>query len=343
MVSLSKPRSLGVILYELFVGQPPFYTNNLVTLVRLIINDSVKYPDNMSAKFKDFLKGLLNKDPNRRLNWPRLLEHPFIQETDAEKEDRMRKTEKYNQWIGLNFDQIMKVTPVLTSRQEPRNSKKNTPLDTHVNDGLLFDQLDFEGEDFEENIDKAWADWLAECADRSKIPSLRKNTKLLEAILKALQTNVIDMQASNKLLDQFACCLKTIVALSSQTEDQVSSTDILKNKTIGQSLISKLKVLSKDKEPSEKLCKLLSCLLAAISHWAEAVYDPSEGLPETLYQSKTCVNRLITSAEHTLGAWHLQGIACIITSQQRSKDLWQTDKNSSQGCQVKFEFLQRAS
>jgi fused-like protein len=58
--------SLGVILYELFVGQPPFFTNNLMSLIKLIIKDPVKYPDNMSEKFKDFLKGLLNKDPTRR-------------------------------------------------------------------------------------------------------------------------------------------------------------------------------------------------------------------------------------------------------------------------------------
>ncbi|XP_057970739.1 serine/threonine-protein kinase TIO [Malania oleifera] len=73
--------SLGVILYELFVGQPPFYTNSVYALIRHIIKDPVNYPDNMSPNFKNFLKGLLNKVPQNRLTWPDLLEHPFVRET----------------------------------------------------------------------------------------------------------------------------------------------------------------------------------------------------------------------------------------------------------------------
>ncbi|KAG9158083.1 hypothetical protein Leryth_000237, partial [Lithospermum erythrorhizon] len=73
--------SLGVILYELFVGQPPFYTNSVYSLIRHIIKDPVKYPDNMSTNFRSFLRGLLNKVPHDRLSWPSLLEHPFVRDT----------------------------------------------------------------------------------------------------------------------------------------------------------------------------------------------------------------------------------------------------------------------
>ena len=76
--------SMGVILYELYVGQPPFYTNSIYSLINLIVKDSVKYPDSMSLEFRDFLQGLLTKEPKKRLDWPDLLHHPFVRLTDAE-------------------------------------------------------------------------------------------------------------------------------------------------------------------------------------------------------------------------------------------------------------------
>ncbi|XP_070774102.1 serine/threonine-protein kinase 36 [Enoplosus armatus] len=70
--------SLGCILYELHTGAPPFYTNSIFHLVQLIVRDPVKWPDNMSNTCMSFLKGLLTKDPQKRLSWPDLLHHPFV-------------------------------------------------------------------------------------------------------------------------------------------------------------------------------------------------------------------------------------------------------------------------
>ena len=74
--------SLGVILYELATGSPPFSAANLLTLVEHISKDPVRYPEVIQGDFKNLLKGLLNKDPNQRLGWPDLLNHPFIRETE---------------------------------------------------------------------------------------------------------------------------------------------------------------------------------------------------------------------------------------------------------------------
>ncbi|XP_009323136.1 PREDICTED: serine/threonine-protein kinase 36, partial [Pygoscelis adeliae] len=70
--------SVGCILYELFVGTPPFYTSSIFQLVSLIVKDPIKWPEAISPVFKSFLQGLLMKDPHQRLSWPELLSHPFI-------------------------------------------------------------------------------------------------------------------------------------------------------------------------------------------------------------------------------------------------------------------------
>ncbi|KAJ3089964.1 Serine/threonine-protein kinase 36 [Quaeritorhiza haematococci] len=71
--------ALGVMLFELFTGLPPFYTTNIFTLVNMILDDDIKWPSlSMSRQFFELLSGLLQKDPNRRLGWPILASHPFI-------------------------------------------------------------------------------------------------------------------------------------------------------------------------------------------------------------------------------------------------------------------------
>ncbi|TDH65826.1 hypothetical protein CCR75_007211 [Bremia lactucae] len=94
--------SLGVILYELAVGKPPFYTDRIVSLIQMIVSDDVEYPSTMSAPFQSFLKGLLRKDPAQRLQWPKILHHAFIQESPKEIESRLRR-EKENRTLPRFF------------------------------------------------------------------------------------------------------------------------------------------------------------------------------------------------------------------------------------------------
>lgn len=121
--------SLGVILYELFHGKPPFYSNNLLSLINLIINTPVKYPENMSPEFQSFLKGLLNKIPSERLSWPDLLNHPFIRETEQERQERRKRQEKHYLWTsgGLeNSKEQMKNNRISNEGTKATKDKKKT-------------------------------------------------------------------------------------------------------------------------------------------------------------------------------------------------------------------------
>lgn len=48
--------SLGVILFELYKGEPPFFTNSIYNLIQQILRDEVSYPPDMSPNLKSFLQ-----------------------------------------------------------------------------------------------------------------------------------------------------------------------------------------------------------------------------------------------------------------------------------------------
>lgn len=60
---------LGVVLYELLVGIPPFYAETKEELFHNIEHGKLKMPSNLSQSAKDLLIGLLQRSPNKRLGY----------------------------------------------------------------------------------------------------------------------------------------------------------------------------------------------------------------------------------------------------------------------------------
>jgi calcium/calmodulin-dependent protein kinase I len=74
--------SVGVILYILLCGFPPFYDDNNKKLFSLIINANFTFPDpywtDVSEEAKDLVSKLLVVDPKKRLTAAEILRHPWM-------------------------------------------------------------------------------------------------------------------------------------------------------------------------------------------------------------------------------------------------------------------------
>ncbi|XP_023384798.1 serine/threonine-protein kinase ULK4 [Pteropus vampyrus] len=76
--------SLGCLLYEMFSGKPPFFSESASELIEKIFYEDPLPPvpkdssvPKASSDFINLLNGLLQKDPQKRLPWASLLRHPF--------------------------------------------------------------------------------------------------------------------------------------------------------------------------------------------------------------------------------------------------------------------------
>ncbi|KAJ9458537.1 RAC family serine/threonine-protein kinase-like protein [Diplonema papillatum] len=77
--------SLGIFLYEMVVGIPPFYTQNVSQMYQLILNKPLEFPSSVSAHLRDVLTKLLDRDPKQRLcDVDTLKAHPFFKDVDFE-------------------------------------------------------------------------------------------------------------------------------------------------------------------------------------------------------------------------------------------------------------------
>ncbi|XP_054406379.2 serine/threonine-protein kinase ULK4 isoform X3 [Pongo abelii] len=76
--------SLGCLLYEMFSGKPPFFSESISELTEKILCEDPLPPipkdsscPKASSDFTNLLDGLLQRDPQKRLTWTRLLQHSF--------------------------------------------------------------------------------------------------------------------------------------------------------------------------------------------------------------------------------------------------------------------------
>jgi polo-like kinase 1 len=72
--------SLGVIIYTLLIGKPPFETSDVKTTYKRIRVNAYTFPDNItiSDQARGLITKILNLDPTKRPTLDEILEHPFF-------------------------------------------------------------------------------------------------------------------------------------------------------------------------------------------------------------------------------------------------------------------------
>ena len=72
--------SLGVIIYTLIIGKPPFETTDVKATYRRIRQNSYSFPEhiNISDAARDLITRILTGDPKRRPNLDEIMNHEFI-------------------------------------------------------------------------------------------------------------------------------------------------------------------------------------------------------------------------------------------------------------------------
>ena len=78
--------SIGVLLYEMIVGIPPFIDSSKMNMFNKIMYSNPKYPSYISEYCQDLLIGLLEKDPSKRLGsvngFLDVKSHPYFKDID---------------------------------------------------------------------------------------------------------------------------------------------------------------------------------------------------------------------------------------------------------------------
>lgn len=69
---------LGILIFEILVGKPPYTGKNDQMVMKSILFTEVQYPEFLSIELRDLLKRLIDLNPNKRMDLNRIQAHPWL-------------------------------------------------------------------------------------------------------------------------------------------------------------------------------------------------------------------------------------------------------------------------
>lgn len=124
-----------MVYYQLLYGDPPFYALDVPSLMKKInegSGDNLRFHDNknqVSENSKDLLRRILQKDPDRRLDWDSFFHHPVFFEEKPPAADQELVKDLFTKFVGNFIINSKKVDQEFQDHQKNCNTKNNIITD----------------------------------------------------------------------------------------------------------------------------------------------------------------------------------------------------------------------
>jgi len=144
--------ALGVLVYEMFWGLPPWYTDDQDELVRLVKTARLQIPSQLPPPTKAFIREMLSKDPSKRLGFhgsAEVKQHQYFSRVEF---DRLLKREYAPSFVpqleespiaANNFDEAFTRMPLETRSSRDRNQSHHAHGHERDRQHTDFDDFDY--------------------------------------------------------------------------------------------------------------------------------------------------------------------------------------------------------